>query len=461
MSIVPTNWFSASPEHSLLGKDGKPQPHMFFDMEPELIRDDRYINTFITTPENSEHSYSLDMNSGQRYYSHSYCSQKDVWSQQSGSFNRPKFSIGVIPRTLDQIGEPQKVIIFGGQDVFTRNLDIQSHQIKLFGAYVEQICFEGNCLGRNNWVSHLVLLGVYPEDQKVGMVNDANDFSKIYEWNEMKAHLENLDGRNSIGEFTYPGVKIGQIIGLVEAMNYYKKRSIYLSEKESKKIQQGCFSLYEKMWEDVGKSRPEDKPSTTIADLNEKLKLKKEMKAKGLPFGFAARFIKFSQKYHKEAATCDKFVYHGNINNDPEKFWFLSYMEIFYRLNKDGYYFDCGNKTWHRNHLNAQGLPVYNLKKEISLCSDRDIDTAMTYLPNFLNGLKGSDHSYYRFADYDTHSFGTHRKLYSWLKVKSRKYDCSTDPNIQIRKEINIFPENISWTKREIVDIANKMKIIE
>jgi hypothetical protein len=134
---------------------------------------------------------------------------------------------------------------------------------------------------------------------------------------------------------------------------------------------------------------------------------------------------------------------------------------MYYRLHKDGYYFDCGSKTWHKNTLNAEGKPVFVLENEIDRCTTRDIDTAMGYLPNFLNGLKGSGTVYYRFIDYDTHGFGTHRKMYSFVKLKARKYECSNDPNEGIRKEVRTFPEDVTWTARDVKDIADRMKLIE
>ena len=460
VDIVPNKWFSTNPNHSLLDQNAKPQSHFFFDLEPEMVNS-RLINIVVTTPESSSHAYSLDLISGQRYYTHSYCSQKDVWNLQSGSFNKPTFTIGVIPRTMDQIGEPQKVIVFGGKKELQKDMDFHSHQVKLFGAYVEQICPEGNCLGKNNWISRLVLLAVDPGDKKLGNIENAKDFEKKIEWAETKAHLENLDGRNSMADLAYPAVKIGQIIPLKEAMDYYRKRTIYLSNEEIGKIQQGCFSLYDKLWTDVGEQRQEDKPANTIEELKAKILFKKELKQKGLPIGFGNRFIQFSKKYAKDAATCERFIYHGNVNKDSDKFWFMTYAGMFYRLHKDGYYYDCRSKTWHVNSLNSEGKPVHVLEDEIGQCSTADIDTAMGYLPNFLNGLKGSGSTYYRFIDYDTHGFGTHRKIYSFVKLKSRKYECANDPNEGIRKELRTFPDDVTWTARDVKDIADRMKIIE
>ena len=50
--------------------------------------------------------------------------------------------------------------------------------------------------------------------------------------------------------------------------------------------------------------------------------------------------------------------------------------------------------------------------------------------------------------------------MYSWIKTKSRKFDCSGDPNTEIRKEMRVFPEDVEWKEKNIKDIADEMKII-
>ena len=460
LSPIKNEWFASNPEHSLNDQQGKPQPHHFFDVNPELSKNDIYVNAVVIVPEGSNHAYQLDVPSGQRFYSHSYCSQSDVWSQYSGPIKKPTFSIGVIPRLLDQLGEPQKVIIFGGEKTYPKLTDFHQHRIKLIGAAIEQECSEGNCLGRNNWISRMVFVAVNVENKKFENITEMVGLGKIIDWTQTKAVLENLDGRNGGAGTTYPSIRIGNTIKLEEAMEYYRKRSVYLSVKESQKIQKGCHSLYEKLWEEVGEEKSEDRPAKTIEELNAKVKLITELKKKRMPVGFAARLKSFSDSYFAEFTTCQKFVYSGNVNLNSEKFWFLSSIGMFFRLHKDGYFFDCKRQSWQKNNLDGMGKPVYDIKTGMVECKDKDYDYAMQYLPSFLTGLKNGEHSFYKFVDYDMHTFGTHQKLYSWVKVKSKVYDCSRDPNIEIKKELKVFPEDVSWKKRNIKDIADELKII-
>lgn len=452
-------WFSHNSEHALWNSQGQPQPHHFFDVNPELSKNEIYVNAVIVTPEGSEHQYQLDTSSGQRYYSHSYCPQNDIWNVHSGSISKPTYSIGMIPRFLDQTGEPQKVYIFGSGKKFAALHDFHEYRVRLVGAVIEQICPEGNCLGKNNWVSRMVFIAVDQADKKMENVSDIQLLQKYVKWDEAKAVMENLEGRNGTTGASFPVTRIGKLIPLKEAIEYYKKRSIYLSDNESEKIRKGCHKLYDRLWSEVGTEQLEDKPARTVEELNAKLKVIEELKKKR-PIGFASRFKTFAIKYGNEYATCQRFVYAGNMNKNPEAFWFYMYTGIFFRLHKDGYFFDCRSRSWQKNILDSMGKPIYDMKKDMRDCKDRDLDQAMEYMPNFLTGLKMTNEQFYRFVDYDTHTFGTHKKLYSWVKVKAKKYDCSVDPNLKIRKEMKVFPEDVSWKTRDVKDIEDEMKII-
>jgi hypothetical protein len=459
VTTFPNKWFSVSKNHTILNQDLLPVPHVYFDSTPQFELTDQDVNVVISTPEESEHAYALDLQSGQRYYSHSFCAQKDVWADYKGELFRPRFSIGHIPRVLDQLGEPQKVIIWSKRLQIREFAATNLHKVRLVGAYVEQSCPEGNCIGKSNWLSRLVFLAVDSEDPYYDSVKDIKGFQSVVNWREAKAMLGNMEGRNFRSDSTFPSTRVGELIDYKDAFEYFKKRSIFLSDKELKKIQKSCHGLYDQLWKDVGEVKPEDKPATTLEELDKKIKLHEELRKKQIPLGFAARFRAFTNKYFNEITTCEKFVYHGNINQDPERFWFLSFIGIYYRLHREGYYFDCNNKAWLRNVPDENGKPVYHFLDQLERCSEREIDQAMDYLPNFLAGLRG-EKDYYKFIDYDNHTYGTHRKLYSWVRVKTRRFDCANDPNEKVRQETKVFPEDVVWKERRIKDIGDKMKII-
>lgn len=452
-------WFSVNEKHSLQDREGKPLPHLFYDVYPEFSRERQTVNVIVTTPQNSKDGYSLDLSSGQRHYSHTYCQQKDVWKEYPKDLYRPPFSVAVIPRTLDQLGGPQKVIVWSGRKGFPFNYQVRYQSVKLVGAYIEQSCLEGNCLGKSNWLSRLVFLGVDNEDSNLNNLSELKGFKEKINWDEAKAYLGNFNGLNSIGDQTYPSTRIGELIEFKDAFAYFSKRSIFFTDEELKKIQKGCHILYDGLWEEVGKEKPEDRQANTIEELKVKMKLLEELKKKKETVGFSNRFKKFTKKFYKEVSTCERFVYHGNINRDREAFWFLSYVGLFFRLHRDGYYFDCKNRIWQKNTLTDSGGRVYNIEKDIGACDDASIDLAMDLMPNFLSTLRGEE-AFYKFLEYDNHEFGTHQKLYSWVNVEANKFDCRPDPNREIIKKIKPFPEDVSWKKRKIKDISESLKII-
>jgi hypothetical protein len=460
ISLQEGRWFKTRPEHSLVGSDGRPVTHLFFDMNPEFGKDGRSVNVILSTLADSEHAYKIDLVSGQRHYDHSYCPQDDIWKEQKGEFARPPYSIGYIPRYLDQLGGPQKVLVFGAPSKFSEVINFRSLRVRIVGAFVERECAEGNCIGKGAWTSRLVFLAVDPRDTSFGHIEDVAGLQKVIEWKDVKGHAENLDGRNLSNGVSYPAIRAGVPLSFEEAFEFFKTHSIFMSDGELGKIRNGCTALYEGLWAEVGFERPEDKAVTNMNELKAKLKIRDEIKAKGGPVGFAQRFQVFTKKYFDEITTCGKFVYAGNLNDHTEKFWFLGQVDLFYRLHKEGFYFDCRNNSWQKNSFDARGEPIYDLKKEIDSCKERNLDGAMTYMPNFLEGLKGSNLEYFRFVDYDNHTFGTHNKLYTWVRTPIKKYDCATDTNDSIRKASKVFPEDVRWRLREVRGLEKEMKII-
>ncbi len=456
LTTYPNRWFSTNLRHSISDNYADPVPHLFFDPTPDFQGQE--VNVIILTPRKSPYAYGLDLGSGQRFYSHTYCSQSDVWGKYGGELGRPPFSIGYIPRVLDQLGEPHKVILWSKRN-FSTTAGTNFQRGRLVGAFVEQTCPEGNCLGKSNWLSRLVFVAVDADDAAYDNVKTLVDFRREVDWETAHAYLGNLDGRNVIGGTGFPQTRIGELIHFDEAFDYFKKRSILMTETELKRIQRGCHRLYDSLWDEVGKERPEDRAAKTTEELRKKLELREELRKKGLAMDFATRFQRFTKKYGKELGTCEKFVYHGNVNRDPESFWFLSYAGIFFRLHREGYYFDCRSKVWQKNLINDGGVPVYQLQEGIESCRDGDIDRAMEYLPNFLTTLK-NERDFYRFIDYDNHTRGTHQKLYSWVRVKSHRLGCEKDPNAEPLRSLRVFPEDAGWKPRKVRDISDKMKII-
>ncbi len=460
LTTFTNQWFKTNSDHALIDKNGEATTHLFFDLNSEYVASQKEVSVVIATPKGSKHSYDIDLSSGQRYYTHTYCKQDDIWKSFKGTIYRPPFSIGYIPKVLDQLGDSQKVIIWSKTKNIQKTYKTNYQKVRLVGAYVEQNCPVGNCIGKNNWLSKLVFVGVDASDESMASIVSTSDFKNVIDWEESKAYLANMDGLNSIGDIYYPAKRIGELLDFNDAFKYFKKRSIILTNKELKNIQKGCHDLFDLFLEEVSKTQAEDRPAKNIDELKEKLKLKALLKKKKLPIGFAQRLARFTEKYFKEMTTCEKFIYHGNINKNQEDFWFLSYLGIYFKLHREGYFFDCKNQSWRRNEFNEEGQLIFNLQEDIKQCDDRDLDLAMNYLSNFLKGLKSGD-QIYKFIDYDNQYQGTHNKIYSWVRLKAPRFDCINNPNQEIIKNMSVTPEDTSWKPREVIDIKDELKIIE
>ncbi len=461
-SILPikASWFSSQTNHALVDREGSPVAHLFFDITTNKSELKPLVSTVIITRQGSTYQYEFDLASGQRYFSHAYCPQKDIWNQYSGEINKPNFSTGIIPGFLDQIGSPQKVIVFGGARKFKRATDIFENTVKLVGAYIEQNCPEGNCLGKSIWVSRMVFVAVDLSSKKLKDVNNVASLESLVDWGKAKAVLENQYGYNDVAGARYPYIRVGNLIPLDEAIRYHQKNSIFISTGEARKIQKGCHALYDKLWKEVGEEQDVDKPAFNLEQLNKKAKLIEQLKEQRKPVGFAARFKTFAIKYHSELMTCEKFVYAGNINRNPEEFWFLTYVGTFMHLHNEGYYFDCRNRSWQKNVKDSFGRYKYDFKSGIESCQEREFDQAMTLIPNFLKSLVGSSPTYFKFVDYDNHPFGSHAKLYSLVDVTTKKMGCDSDENIAFRKQLKAMAEDVKWKSRFVKDMGDEMKII-
>ena len=71
------------------------------------------MNFILVTPQNSQFKYFLDLQSGGLVVDKRYCEQNDVWNRNSDNVKTPPYNLGVIPRWLNQMGEPQEIIVFG------------------------------------------------------------------------------------------------------------------------------------------------------------------------------------------------------------------------------------------------------------------------------------------------------------------------------------------------------------
>ena len=154
--------------------------HPFFDLVPFTSVKDRQINFYLVTPIDSDHKYQLDLNSGRRYRTLNYCPAKDVWGAYENDLKTPPYSVGIVPRVLDQRGNPQKILIFGDLEyVATERRELPySQRARIIGGITRQYCQSYPCRKNKKWVNNTLLIGVSMYDPFFEKVDFLSELKK-------------------------------------------------------------------------------------------------------------------------------------------------------------------------------------------------------------------------------------------------------------------------------------------
>jgi hypothetical protein len=435
-------WFSTRKSIRLAGLSGEPQPHLFYDADPEWALNAREINFLPTSVAGHSPSYALDVLSGQRHFSHFTCAQPDVNGQRSVP-SVPSFTRGVIPRTLDQTNNPQEILVFGDAGRFSTNA-VAPMRVRVVGGLVLKECPVGACTGPRDWIGRLLLLAVDPLDARLGKVTDLPGLLDSVSWEDVRAQLENHAGRNRIGDQNHPAVRASAPVGVDEVVKHFTTHAVRFSADELNRLQKSCAKLYARLWRDVGVPRTADAPATDAAAVSARSKLLADARAKGVPVLFHERLARFLAQDATELATCGRLVYPGDPNGRAERFWFTSWLTTFVRLHREGHVFDCRSGEWAQAPSATEALA--GLKK--FTCTGAKMDKAIRTLSTYLRGLEVWRGERWRFVTWDDGAQGSHAKLYSWVRVPARAFACEADPNARVRTGWTDGPEAHTWSER-------------
>ena len=444
-------WFTGQTAN-LDGFSNTDNIHIFLDYEPFINMEDNSVNFVVTTPVEGKNAYDIDLVSGKRYYQYPYCSQKDVWKEYDREIYLPPFTQGIIPRVLDQLGQPQRIIVFGNDEFFKMDHADFAHRVQIVGAYVEELCHQGNCMMDDSWQKRVVLVGVDPRDRKFSDVLEFSQLKKRINWQEAKAFLENGRGRNFEGAKEFPAIRVIGEIKPGFALRYMLARSHLFQEDELQKIKKTCLKLYDYIWTYAGKMKKkvsaearmlEKMKKDTNADVLSGVKIKQKF----VKETFSQRYVEILTKYGNEALTCFEFVRPNRLRLQPERFWFLTYISAFMKLQRLGYYYNCSRKSWRYNYVMSNGKRKFDPRQELKLCTEKDLNKAFTQLPEFIRQLRLAGREHFRFVEYDNSARGTHAKMYSWVPVGYKKLKC-TKTQAKLTRKSPILPLDVEWKKR-------------
>jgi hypothetical protein len=439
---LPSRWFEAPKRFQLINDDNKLAPHKFWDVKPEINLLKNTLNFVVTTPEGSPISYRLDIASGQLYTHQKYCKQRDVWRNFPDAINRPPFTVGVVPRVLDQIAKPQKIIVFGDATYYQKNYLTNYFDARIIGGYIEQECPVGLCTLNKQWRSKMVLVGVQPRNKRFKDVKNLEDLQKIIDWKEVEAFIENGNGRNIVAQKTFPAFRVGSLIDPSQTMSFLKKNSKVFKSKDLLSLKRTCYKLYDFFWANLkGNKKQLSKDKKLKISVNKSLK-----KSPKKSLEFHHKLTALYKKYGQQFQTCTKYIYATNIQENPKRHWTFAYLGSFAKLYDLGYYYDCKARSWHLNSF-VDGKYVVAIEEQLHKCTDRDIDFAFKYAIQILANLKRKAMVSYRYVDYDRGPYGTHNKLYSWVEVPSKKIRCDDNKEQEKLLDFITFPQDIRWQK--------------
>jgi len=448
VSRIQPIWFTGAKRFSLTDTHGEEAVHLFYDVKPEINLVQKTLNFIVKTPEQSEYHYEIDLASGQRYGAGRYCKQNDIWGKFDDTIEKANFTQGLVPRLLDQIGEPQKIMIYGGKNYISENYQQNFFDARIIGAFIEQVCDSGGCLNIGDWKSRIVLIGVLKGDDRFAKVDNISDLEKLVDWNYSKAFIENGQGKNRIGKNVYPAFRVGALLSSDQALRYIDKNSISLSNTKLLETRKSCYRLYDHIWNQMGEDSKLELEVQKISDNNEKYKYLRSQRSRHGEL-FFKRFVSNMRKYKDEYTTCLKFIYPASIEDNPRRNWFFAYYSMIHLVVDMNYTFDCSRSMWVKNGIKIDGKRVVEDKNMFARCDARRIDIAFEFAASILQKQKTNNEMSYRYIDFDRNYFGTHNKIYSWVK-DNHKYLSCLDQSVDPFSDLEVFPLDVKWRKRQL-----------
>ncbi len=450
VSSIEPKWFKGAERFAIIDQQKKPVVHRFFDVNPFKNIESGKVNVVITTPADSEFLNQIDLTSGQIFIDEKFCSQKDEFAQLDGDVENNKFfSLGVLPRVLDQLNDPQKVVVFGGEEYIKKHYKSHSFDVRVIGGFVEQVCPFGGCFKADQWLSRIVLVAIQNGDEKLKDVVDIVDLQNKVDWNYFRAFIQNGQGKNKISGKYFARNRMGAIVSAKQALSYINKNSTIFSIDKLKQMRLSCYKLYDYLWKDLSYESTSSMEAKNLAQVREKAILLNQKRKEGMKDDpFWRRFAKNNKKFGKQYNTCVQYVNPTNINDDPKRHWFFSYLTAFHSLQNLGYAFNCNRKVWEVNPVVIEGKRVKSLQEQFRNCSDKDLDRAFEYAPSMFDTLRKGNRVSYRYIDYDSGSKGTHHKIYNWVKLSPGSMSCREESERNFSLERSIFPKDVVWEKR-------------
>ena len=451
-------WFTGSSEISLYDRSGEPASHMYYDVDPALDFENNTVQFVVATPQSSPIEYGIDYTSGQHFTSKFYCSEEDIWKKSSSLIDRPPFSIGHVPRYLDQLSTPLKIYVFGGENEYMNSFRRSSFGARIVGSFIEQECPQKSCSTPGDWKSRVILIGISLSDPDWNQVTKMKEVYDRVDWDYVQAFIENGQGVNIFGGVYYPGFRLGAEISISKAMRFLQDSGTYLEKKRLFQMRKSCLNLYRYIDQNVYEMAPSLKKYFSLDSKDKQRAFYAKGYIKRQDY-FYYRFTQYFRKFAGQFLTCRDYIYPSNINSDPIKHHFMVYLSAVHLLYELGFQFNCRQNQWERRYTDySKGSTLY--PKAFLFCNEETMDNAFETAPLLLDKLADENKYSYRYIDYDSSVFGTHNKIYGWVKKSNKTQRCERSEKQNYLEKRHSFPNEVKWRKRRL-NIDSNLGVIQ
>jgi inorganic pyrophosphatase len=428
-NTITPKWYNIPLRFTLGEQDDKLAVHPFFDAQaylPEQKQAD-LINYILTTPEDSSYKYSMDLFSGKIFRDRDYCAQKDIWDSYEGEIFKPNFSLGIIPQTYDQDQSPLQIMVYSSSPDRSFKFDPTPTKFataRILGSVTVEYCESYPCDSKEKWAPSQYIVGVNNDDPGFTSVQSINELKEKVDWNYSRAFLVNEGGVHSMGLKAYPAYRITKILNKDRTLIFLKDKAIKLNLAELTKWRETCFSLYDQIWtkaEEIRNGDSADKPD---------------------------EFFQYFKEFYKTSSDdfykCQKLIRPANINENSNRHWFFTFLLAVVNLEKNGFYYNCQEKSWAYNpKLDDQHFLNDHLK-EMERCRAKYFEKMFDQAINGLGLVKNHHNKTFRYIEYDSGIGSTHQKLYSWTISPNRSYTCKQKTESR-DNEFENFPHDVVW----------------
>lgn len=438
--------------------------HAFFDAVPFSDPKTNELNVILTMLKDSNFYYQLDTQSGKVFRSKDLCPQEDVWDKYGGTIYRPPFTEAIVPRLLDQLGYPQKVIIFGESRYFPEKEKFgeNSYRVRVVGGFLEQYCRYFPCGSTREWMSRLVLVAVNPRDPKFGNIKTMDHLKEKVDWSYVQAFMENYQGRSLRASIEQPAYRALGEVDASDAFNFAFSKGYFFKLPQLKTLKKNCWSIYDFTWKGLEKVRVNQ--SKKVKDLVKERNKRVQDQLVALfetnvigdeeidlsidelvTIDFSVFFRYWYKKFGLAFNYCYRFVPAANHRVAPERHWTLDYFALFMKMEELGYIFKCSKKAWVENPILRDGSYTVNPVEEKDNCTTGEFDRAFISLEQFVNA-KAIDHNHFvRYVEYDTGAGGSHQRIFSWIEETGKRMKCKE--KYSRKDQPPAFPPNVTWKR--------------